>query len=209
MRRFLTLLTLSSLSLLPLSAKEKQPKTPLPLTVLRAHFVTVIIDPDSGRRIGAPFGNEEAQRAVETALRNWGRYEITTSMVQADLIVVVRKGGRAVEPTMPDPRQNRRAGEVEPIDGGIGIGAQHGSINNPNQPASNYPPSTTPKRAEVTSTPDDSFVVFNGGFDDPLDSPAIFRYSAKDALKSPSVPAVDVFRKAVAETEKIANSKNP
>ena len=148
------------------------------------------------------------QRDVEIALRNWGRYEIT-SMPKADLIVVVRKGGHTVEPTMPDPRQSRRPGEVEPIDGGIAIGAQRGSISNPTQPPTNYPPSVSPSRAEVTSTPDDSFVVYSGGFDDPLDSPSIFHFSAKDALKGPSVPAVDAFRKAVAETEKIATSKNP
>src|SRR5215467_11096085 len=101
----LTLLTAMALTVSAF-AKEKEKKTPLPLTVLRAHFVTVIIDPDSGRRMSSPNGNESAQRNVETALRNWGRYEITTSMVQADLIVVVRTGGRTVEPTMPDPRQS-------------------------------------------------------------------------------------------------------
>jgi hypothetical protein len=205
-RAALVLLTVFA-STIPASAKEK--KAPLPYTVLRAHTIAVIIDPNAGRRMSDPFGNETAQRNVETALRNWGRYEITTSLINADLIVVVRTGGRTVEPTMPDPRQNQRVGEVEPIDGGIGMGAQHGSINNPNQPPSNYPPSTTPDRAEITSAPDDSLVVYSGGVDKPLDSPAIFRYSAKDALKAPAVTAVDAFRRAVADTEKIAASKNP
>jgi hypothetical protein len=205
-RAALVLLTILA-STITASAKDK--KAPLPYTVLRAHTIAVIIDPDAGRRMSDPFGNETAQRSVETALRNWGRYEITTSIVNADLIVVVRIGGRTVEPTMSDPRQNGRAGEVEPIDSGIGMGAQHGSINNPNQPPSNYPPSTTPDRAEITSSPDDSLVVYTGGYDKPLDSPAIYRYSAKDALKAPAVTAVDAFRRAVAETEKIAASKKP
>jgi hypothetical protein len=38
--------------------------------------------------------------------------------------------------------------------------------------------------------------------DSPLDSPAVWRYTAKDALESPDVPAVEVFRKAIADTEK-------
>jgi hypothetical protein len=212
-RAALVLLTVFA-STIPASAKEK--KAPLPYTVLRAHTIAVIIDPNAGRRMSDPFGNETAQRNVETALRNWGRYEITTSLINADLIVVVRTGGRTVEPTMPDPRQNQRVGEVEPLDDGMGIGAQHGSINNPNQRPGSYPPSTTPNspstvpdRAEITSAPDDSLVVYSGGVDKPLDSPAIFRYSAKDALKAPGVSAVGVFRKAVADTEKIATSKNP
>jgi hypothetical protein len=44
--------------------------------------------------------------------------------------------------------------------------------------------------------------VYRGNTDHALDSPAVWRYSAKDALESPSVPAVDVFRKLIAEAEK-------
>ncbi|AXC15278.1 hypothetical protein ACPOL_6034 [Acidisarcina polymorpha] len=36
----------------------------------------------------------------------------------------------------------------------------------------------------------------------PLDAPAVWRYMARNALESPSVPAVDAFRKAIAESEK-------
>jgi hypothetical protein len=50
------------------------------------------------------------------------------------------------------------------------------------------------------------FVVYRGNKDEPdwnpLDAPAVWRYSGKDALASPSVPAVDVFRKLIAESEK-------
>jgi hypothetical protein len=46
------------------------------------------------------------------------------------------------------------------------------------------------------------FVVYRGKIDDTLDYPAVWRYIAKDALRSPSVPAVDVFRKLIAEAEK-------
>jgi hypothetical protein len=36
----------------------------------------------------------------------------------------------------------------------------------------------------------------------PLDAPPVWRYAAKDALQSPGVPAVEVFRKLVADSEK-------
>jgi len=42
----------------------------------------------------------------------------------------------------------------------------------------------------------------HGERENPLDSPPVWRDIAKDALRSPNVPAVDQFRKAVDETEK-------
>jgi hypothetical protein len=46
------------------------------------------------------------------------------------------------------------------------------------------------------------FVVYRGNRSDALHFPAVWRYSAKDALRSPGVPAVDAFRKLIAEAEK-------
>jgi hypothetical protein len=49
------------------------------------------------------------------------------------------------------------------------------------------------------------FVVYRGTTDpnsSPLDAPSVWRYSGKDALASPSVPAVEAFRKLIAESEK-------
>jgi hypothetical protein len=50
------------------------------------------------------------------------------------------------------------------------------------------------------------FVVYRGSKDDPywspLDAPPVWRYSGIDALASPSVPAVEVFRKLIADSEK-------
>jgi hypothetical protein len=209
MRRFLTLLTLSVLTLLPLSAKEKQPKSPMPFTVLKAQTIAVIIDPDAGRSVRNPQGNETAQRDVETALGNWGRFQTTMSYLNADLIIVIRKGsGRMVDETIPDPRQNGRVGTTEPLDNGIYVGAQHGTPPNPtSRQTTKESQPTTPTQVEVKD-PNDTFLVYMGGSDTPLDGTPIWRYVAKDALKSPSVPAVVAFRKAFAETEQAA-SKNP
>jgi hypothetical protein len=43
--------------------------------------------------------------------------------------------------------------------------------------------------------------VYRGSRENPLDAPAVWRYSAKNALQSPAVPAVDAFRKLVIESE--------
>jgi hypothetical protein len=46
------------------------------------------------------------------------------------------------------------------------------------------------------------FAVYRGKRDNALDAPAIWRYSTRDALSSPGVPAVDAFKKLIAEAEK-------
>jgi hypothetical protein len=52
------------------------------------------------------------------------------------------------------------------------------------------------------------FAVYRGKRQDPLDASAVWRYSAQDALRSPGVPAVDAFRKLIAEAEK-QQASNP
>jgi hypothetical protein len=54
----------------------------------------------------------------------------------------------------------------------------------------------------------DSFVVYRGSIDHPLDTPAAWRYVFADGLLPHSVPAVAAFKKAVAEAEKAA-AKHP
>ena len=187
--------------------KDKTKPT-LPPYVLTAHTVAVVVDPDAGMSVDNPQANQVAQKDVETALLNWGRFEPTISTQAADLIIVVRKGhGRLVDRTIPDPRQNNRAGVINPTDNGISIGAQHGSQSNPSSaPTSNPPPMTSPSQTEIGAV-DDSFAVYEGRVNNPLDEPPAWRYVAKDGLRPHSVPAVEEFRKAVAEAEKAAGKK--
>jgi hypothetical protein len=51
-------------------------------------------------------------------------------------------------------------------------------------------------------------LVYRGRIDNPLEGSPVWRYEAKNALKPHNVPAVDVFRKAVAEAEQ-ASAKQP
>jgi hypothetical protein len=196
----------------PLMAKSKDKV--LPPYILTARTVAVIIDPGAGISLEDPQANRTAQKDVETALMNWGRFQPVIGATDADLIIVVRKGhGRVTDATISDPRQNDRSGMITPTDDGIGVGAQHGQPNIGGPPRGAGPQSTQPQppaptpQAEIGGN-EDSFIVYDGKTEKPLDGVPGWRYTARDGLRSHNVPAVDEFRKAVATAEKAAG-KNP
>jgi hypothetical protein len=187
-------------------AKDKAKKT-LPPYVLAATTVAVVIDPEAGEPLADPRANRVAQKDVETALLNWGRFQTVMGIQEADLVIVVRRGtGKFISQTVKDPRQGDRTGVINPTDEGISIGAQHGP-----HPAGPTPGESGPQ-SEVGSQ-DDSFIVYEGNRTDPnqnpMDNAPAWRYMGKDALRPHTmaphaVPAVEEFRKAVAEAEKAA-----
>jgi hypothetical protein len=187
-------------------AKDKKPI--MPAYVLSARTVAVIIDPSAGIAIEDPRANEIARADVEAALRTWGRFEPVMNGQTADLIIVVRRGhGRMVEPTIGDPRQNGP--------GGIGSGSGVGVENRQPAGTGSSPGMSSPGMGNDRPYPqteigggDDSFVVYRGDVDKPLDTAPAWRYTASDALQPHSVPAVAKFRKAVAEAEQAA-TKGP
>ncbi len=191
-------------------AKDKTKRT-LPPSVLEARTIAVIIDPDAGISVDDPRANQVAQKDVETALLNWGRFEPVLSAQTADLIVVLRKGhGSLVSQTIPDPRQNNRAGVITPTDNGVLIGGQHGpqpNLSSAPQAGSKPESDGLHPRTEIGGS-EDWFTVYEGGVTNPLDSSPAWRYVAKDGLRPHTVPAVAEFRKAVAEAEKAAG-KHP
>ena len=202
--RVIVLLTASLLLTATGFAKDKKPI--LPAYVLTARTVTVIIDPQAGISVDDPRANQVAQKEVEAALMNWGRFEVRMGAQGADLVIVVRRGhSRIVEPTIGDPRQNDRPGSITPIDNGVGVGAQRGRP--PDSPVPSSACQTPGPQIEAGST-QDTFAVYRGDVDKPLDNAPAWRYTASDALQSPSVPAVDKFRKAIANAEKAA-AKGP
>ena len=59
-----------------------------------------------------------------------------------------------------------------------------------------------PRPQTEIGTSDDTFEVYRGGVDYPLDHSAVWRYTAKDALRPPTLSAVEQFHKAIEDSEK-------
>jgi hypothetical protein len=160
----------------------------------------VIIDPDAGIAVEHPNANRIARDDVEKALMKWGRYSLVMEPSTADLIITVRKGsGKIAQPTIGGVPQNNDIGVIQPTDSGGRIGARQG---NPGISAGPRP------QMEVGES-EDMFVVYRNNKENPsgspLDAPAVWRYSATDALASPEVPAVAVFRDVISKSEKQLN----
>jgi hypothetical protein len=204
--RFIALVSVTVvLASTTLLAKDKsKEKEALPAWLLQAHTAAVIIDPDAGVSPNDPNANQIARRDVQAALQKWGRFEPSLVNQPSDLIIVIRRGHqRMADATIPDPRQNSPIGGVSSTDDSISAAGRRGNPNPPPQGMPNRPYSPSPQ-LEV-GPPDDSFTVYEGRADHPLDAPAAWRYVAPDALRSPSVPAVAAFRKAVAAADKAAS----
>ena len=189
------------------SAKKK---AILPADILRARTVLVIVDPTAGVDVRDPNANRAARADVEKALDQWGRFSLVQEGLTADLVITVRKGnGKLLQPTIGGTPING----TPPVSGGTTssptqsttrAGVRWGS-GIPNDPSNAGTQPSTPEPQIETGSPQDMFVVYRGSTDpnwSPLDTPSVWRYSGKDALESPSVPAVEAFRKLIAESEK-------
>ena len=182
---------------------KNKKKVLLPADILQARTVLVVVDPDAGIVPEAPNANPNARDDVEKALMRWGRFSLAMEDSNADLIITVRRGnGKIAEPSVGGVPVNNRSVILQPSDSGGRIGAQRGNPANAGDPGSSQWPSEGPHPQEEIGSSQDMFVVYRGGRDHPLDSPAVWRYSAKDALRSPDVPAVEEFQKLITEAEK-------
>lgn len=182
------------------AGKDKK-KIILPDDVLQARTVLVVIDPDAGMAIDAPNANMTARDDVEKALMKWGRFELALDVSTADLVITVRKGsGRTVEPTIGGIPQNNRPVIFQPTDSGGRIGGSQGTPPASGDPTASQYPHPIPQ--VEAGAPDDMFVIYRGKRGDATGYPPVWRYSAKDALRSPSVPAVEEFKKLITAAEK-------
>jgi hypothetical protein len=202
---FTTVVALALLACSTAIAKGK--KDILPAYVLTAKTVSVIVDPNSGIDPEDPRANQIARKDVEAALLSWGRFEPMVAGQPADLIIVVRKGQkRFANETIPDPRQNDRAGTINPTDNGAQIGGQRGQPPGAGSMGSASQGSTPTLQTEIGEQ-EDTFAVYDGSVQHPLDMSPAWRYLGKDGLRPHAVPAVDEFRKVVAAAEKAAQKK--
>jgi hypothetical protein len=210
--RLSSLLIISALLVPVASAKDKKPV--ISQDILRAQTVLVVVDPDAGEPIGQPNINAMARENVEKALMEWGRFRLVMDGQESDLIIAVRTGsGRMVRPTMKGGPIDQRPGVGESTDSSIRIGGQRGQPVGPNSPNNNPnmdPGSQGPRMSNEVGPSEDMFAVYRGGISDPLNSSPVWRYIKKDCLRpNPEVPAVEEFRKALAEAEKPKVPKKP
>jgi hypothetical protein len=196
-------LVLAATALMP-AAIAKDREMAMPFYVLQAQTVAVMIAPDAAVSLLDPNANKTAQKDVEDALKKWGRFQTVLNPVDADIVIVIRKGtGRQEDPTVvKDPRQNSRPGAAG--NGEIVVGGHHGTPPPQRGDISGQSPDPLPQQDPQieTGTRDDGFVVYAGRSSAPTNSEAGWIYIRKDALHPHDVPAVDKFRKAVEEAAK-------
>jgi len=185
-----------------INAKNKK-KQLLPDYVLRAERVLVVIHPDASEGVTNPMANRTARDEVERAITKWGRFNLVMDAQTADLIIAVRKGNKSGPVISHSPADDR------PVIFQPGIGDAR--VGQPQQPG--RPPDLTepfpggsgnrgPQLGSQVGSSDDTFEVYRGGGEYPLDTSPVWRYIAKGSLDSPQVAAVEQFRKAIEESEK-------
>jgi hypothetical protein len=203
--RWSFVLSMALIFSLAASGKDKK-KILLPNDILEARTVLVVIDPDAGVDIEAPNANREALQEVERAFMNWGRFSMAVDVSTADLVVAVRKGnGKIAQPTIGGVPSNNRPVIFEPTDSGGRIGGHSGTPPQSGDPTNSQSPN--PHQQVEVGPAQDMFVVYRGKRDNALDAPSVWRYNAKDALRSPDVPAVDAFRNLILAAEKQRDAK--
>jgi hypothetical protein len=187
-------------------AKDKT-KSILPAYVLNAHTVAIIIDPHAGISVDDPQANQIAQKDVEAALLRWGRLEPVPTTEGADLIIVVRKGnGHLTDETMHGAPQNNRPGGINSSGNGASM-PQHGIPQGVSETPGMGQGEEGPRPQMEIGDAADSFTVFQGGKEKPLNSVPAWKYVGNDGLLPHSVPAVAAFKKAVTDAEKVAAKK--
>jgi hypothetical protein len=197
--RLSSLVFLTALLVVPANAKDKK-KSTLPEEVLRATTALVVISPDAGEPVNRPMANATARDSVEKALTEWGRFRLVMAGEEADLVIAVRTGsGRMVQPTIKGGPIDQRPGTAQSTDSGIRIGGQQGQPPPLSDPGAG--PQNGPRMSNEVGASEDTFEVYRGHGQYPLDSPAVWRYIAKDCLREPNVTAVEEFRKAIAKAQ--------
>jgi hypothetical protein len=199
---FIAVLAITSLAW----AKDKK-KNLLPLDVLQARTVLVIVEPGAGVPVTDPASNKTALDDVERAIMKWGWLTPVMDAQTADLIITIRKGhGKIVEPTLGGPGVNDRPVIVQSTDNSVRIAGQRG--RQPDLSPSGPQEDSVHPQTEIGPA-EDTFAVYRGKVERPLERPPVWRYMAKDALRSPNVPAVSEFKKLVDETIKQQQKTNP
>jgi hypothetical protein len=197
--RTLLLAFLALACALPSPAKDKKKdkdKQELPDFVLKADSVYVTVDPDAGSSVTNPIEQDQARRAVETALLKWGRFHVLPALSSTNgdyLIIEVRKGGGARSTVSGGPLGGRLPG-VDVWEGGGRVDTSSPTVGGPPRPT-----------AEYSSMPDSFTVYIPVG----NSQTRVWRYVEKGCLDRPTVHAVQEFKKALTQSEEAKLHKQP
>jgi len=206
-RTFVVLASALLLAATTAFAKKKE-KSILPELVLRAQTIFVVIQQDAPEPLNDPLANRRAQEEVEKAIMRWGRFRFAADASTADLIITIRKGtGKIANPTMSGGPIDSRPVTLETTDNQIRVGGQKGRPPDATQTTAAPVQDDRVHTGVAAGGSDDLFRVFEGGVDHPLDSPAVWTYAGKNALRPPDIPAVEQFHKAIDESEKASQKK--
>ena len=197
---FLLLLLLVLLA----DGKNKKKQT-LPDYVLNARTILVVIHPDAGEPLTDPRANRTAQEDVERAMMKWGRFKLVMDAETADLVVAVRKG-HASGPTVRNSPVDDRPVIYQPSGGDFRGAGQHGRPDL-TDPSMGGATDRGPHLSNEIGSAQDAFEIYRGRVQYPLDSAPVWRYMAKDALSGPQVSAIEQFKKAIDESEKVRQAK--
>ena len=205
------LAVIASLFFSVVSAQDKKAnKNTLPAFVTDARTVTVVVFPDASNPVNNPNANQNAQSSVERALTNWGHFHVGVDPQTSDLVIAIRKStGKGANSTIGGGGVNDRPVILDPSSGGIRIGGQQGRAPNTTWDPSATSPNDKPRVENSMSSSEDIFEVYRGNQQFPLDSAPLWRFNGKDGLKSPNVPAVVAFRKAVEDAQKQVKTAPP
>lgn len=201
--KFFTLALVMLIAVMLCWGKKKE-KQLLPDVVLKAETVFVTIQPGASEPASDITANQKTVRAVEEALMKWGRFRLALTAQTADIVIAVMKGtGQAATPTVSGGPIDSRPVIWDTTENQTRVGVQQGQppdatqTNDPNTDGRAHP-------GMQVGGEDDLFKVYLGNAEHPLDSAPVWIYTGHDALQGPSVPAVEQFRKAVEESEKVA-----
>jgi len=205
----MTIVSLIVLLLVPLAPAKDKKKQELPDYVLKAETVAVVIRPDAGEPVTNPMANRTAEDNVERALSQWGRFRLVSDAQFADLVIAVRKGHAGGQTINNSPIDNRPV-TIQSGGGDTRAGAQQGrpsDLSSPVGPGGQR----MPQVGNEVGPAEDVFEVYISGRDveHPLDAAPIWRYMGKNALDGPQVKAVEQFKNAITESEKVSQQKKP
>lgn len=189
------------LLLVPQVEAKNKKKQLLPDDVLQARRVLVVIHPDAGEALTNPMANRTAQDEVERAIMKWGRFDLALDAQTADLVIAVRKGNKSGPVISHSPVDDRPV-IFQTGGGGARVGEQQGRPPDLTNPVPGGLGNSGPQLGTQIGSSEDTFEVYRGGVEDPLDTSPVWRYIAKDSLNAPQVGAVEKFRKAIEESEK-------